>query len=77
MFVGYHMLMGHEPGPYGIPDVDGKKYSSERASSSTSFHEEEERRDPLSDYDPMGVMCAIPVSRTNLFKLLSSKARVY
>ncbi|XP_011045778.1 PREDICTED: acyltransferase-like protein At3g26840, chloroplastic [Populus euphratica] len=78
LFVGYHMLMGHELAPMVSQLLLERNILLRGLAHPLIFmrKKKEGRLPPLSDFDPVRVMGAVPVSGTNLYKLLSSKAHV-
>jgi hypothetical protein len=78
LFVGYHMLMGYELAPMVSQLLLERNILLRGLAHPLLFmrKKKEGTLPPLSDFDLMRVMGAVPVSGTNLFKLLSSKAHV-
>ncbi|KAL9404328.1 hypothetical protein Peur_001300 [Populus x canadensis] len=78
LFVGYHMLMGRELAPMITQLLLERNILLRGLAHPLVFmrKKKEGRLPPLSDFDPVRVMGAVPVSGTNLFKLLSAKAHV-
>ncbi|CAK7328372.1 unnamed protein product [Dovyalis caffra] len=78
LYVGYHMLMGHELVPMVSHMLLERNILLRGLAHPLLFmrKKKEGSMPPLSDFESMRVMGAVPVSGTNLFKLLSSKAHV-
>lgn len=78
LFVGYHMLRGMELGPI-VTQFWLEKNILLRGITHPLTHKRLGKGGmlpPLSDYDKLRIIGAVPASGTNLYKLLSAKSHV-
>jgi hypothetical protein len=78
LFVGYHMLMGFELAPMVSNFLLERNIFLRGLAHPVLFVRTKKERllPPLSQFDTFRAMGAVPVSGTNLYKLLASKAHV-
>eukprot|EP00258_Populus_trichocarpa_P026440 XP_024442459.1 acyltransferase-like protein At3g26840, chloroplastic [Populus trichocarpa] len=78
LFVGYHMLMGFELAPMVSNFLLERNIFLRGLAHPVLFIRTKKERllPPLSQFDTFRAMGAVPVSGTNLYKLLASKAHV-
>ncbi|KAK9678112.1 hypothetical protein RND81_11G188700 [Saponaria officinalis] len=77
LLVGYHMLLGLELGPLVLRILTEKNILVRGIAHPMIFFRQGDGKLPdLSSYDLLRSMGAVPVSGTNLFKLLASKSHV-
>jgi hypothetical protein len=78
LFVGYHMLMGFELAPMVSNFLLERNIFLRGLAHPVLFIRTKKERllPPLSEFDTFRAMGAVPVSGTNLYKLLASKAHV-
>lgn len=77
LLVGYHMLLGLELAPLSIQILAEKNIVVRGMAHPMMFYRSKKGKLPdLSEFDMFRLMGAIPVSGTNLFKLLASKSHV-
>lgn len=77
IYVGYHMLMGFELYPFVSRVYDKKNILVRGLAHPMMFTKPGELKDlDSSMFDTFRFMGAVPVSGTNMFKLLSSKSHV-
>lgn len=78
LFVGYHMLAGMESAPLVSQFWLERNIVVRNMAHPVAFVRsvKQGKFPPLSEYDNYRMMGAVPVSGTNLYKLLSSKSHV-
>nr|TKS07942.1 hypothetical protein D5086_0000105920 [Populus alba] len=77
LFIGYHMLLGYELVPMVMNILLERNILMRGMAHPMMFMRKKEGNLPeLSSFDTYRIMGAVPVSGTNLYKLLSSKAHV-
>ena len=77
LFIGYHMLLGYELVPMVMNLLLERNILMRGMAHPMMFTRKKEGYLPeLSSFDTYRTMGAVPVSGTNLYKLLSSKAHV-
>jgi len=77
LFIGYHMLLGYELVPMVMNLLLERNILMRGMAHPMMFTRKKEGYLPeLSSFDTHRTMGAVPVSGTNLYKLLSSKAHV-
>ncbi|KAJ6848644.1 acyltransferase-like protein, chloroplastic isoform X2 [Iris pallida] len=76
LFVGYHMLMGLELGPLGEAFLREKNIIIRGMAHPILFTQRETPRQEMSRFDLLRIFGAVPVSPTNMYRLLSRKSFV-